>query len=393
MIKFPFKREKGEKFLVLDIGTEAVKSLIFRREEGKNIILGSDLKDYYPLGIIDEKDFEKKEMEEIVSEVITQAKKKAKINIKGCVTFWRLPGTILKERVVPLFWERKDPKKIISQEKENEICKEITNETREKISKGIFQKSGILPQDLLFLDTKILQRRIDGYEINQLAGFSGRNLELRALFAFLPKNYLESIKRITKKLRLGSLKIILESESLISAFSDQKLTGIFLDIGGKLTQITLMKEGKLIGFNSFEMGGEFFSQKLAQTLGIDKARAEDIKIRYAKRILSEEVRERIRDMLSFSIQAWFDNLKIKLKEISEKEEKILPSTIFLLGGGSLLPEVEEILSGGNWEDLSILSQPKVNFISLKDFKNIEDKSNIINIPRYIPTLLLCYVNV
>lgn len=390
MIGFPALKKKKEIFLALDIGTEAIKSLIFTKEKEKNIILGADLKEYYRLGIQDGADLTKEVMKEAILEVVSQAKKQAKTEMKECLILWRLPGNILKEKIVLNSFQRKNPKKIIDQEEEDEIYHKIINQTQQEISQGVFQESGILPRDIHFIDFKILERKMDGYQINQLTGISGQNLVFRILFTFLAKNYLESVKKITKDLGLERLRIVSEAENLCLAFSSQKITAVFLDIGGKFTQIVSMKEGKIQTLSGFEMGGEIFSQKLSQILGITKIRAEDLKIRYAQRTLSEEVRKRISEILLYDCRSWFSNLKLKLREISRGEEKILPQTILLFGGGSLLPEIEEILAGEEWDDLPFLNRPQVKFISPKDLKNIEDRAKIISTIQYIPSLLLCY---
>lgn len=391
MVSFPTFKKKGEKlFLALDIGTEAIKSLIFKKEEERNVILGADLKEYYRIGIRDGIDFEKGTMKKAILEVVNQAGKQDKIETKDYITFWRLPGNILKERIILIFFRRKNPKKIINQEEDNEIYRQILNQAQQKISQEISQETGILPRDLHFIDFKILERKIDGYQVNQLTGASGQDLVTRTLLTFLPKNYLENIEKIAKDLKLNGLRLISEAENLFLAFSDQKITGIFLDIGGRFTQIFLMRDGQLRALNGLEMGGENFSQKLSQSLGIDKVQAEDLKIRYTQRALSEEVRKRIKEIFLSGCQSWLYDLKLRLKEISQREEKILPPTIFIFGGGSLLPEVEETLNEEKWEDLPFLSQPEIKFILLKDFKNIEDKGKIKTTSQYIPSLLLCY---
>src|SRR4030042_44640 len=328
------KKRKEEIFLALDIGTEAIKALIFKREKEKNIILGADLKEYYRLGIQDGLDLEKETMKGAILEVVNEAKNQAKIKTKDHITLWRPPGSILKERIVFNYFRRENPKKIISREEDGEIYKKIINQAQQEISQEIFQKFGILPQDLHFIDCRILQRKIDGYQVNQLTGFSGQELVSRILLTFMPRNYLEEIRRVAKDLNLNNSRLVPEAESLFLAFFGQKVTGIFLDIGGRSTQIFLVRNGQLKALNDFEMGGDIFSQKLSHTLGIDEVQAEELKIRYTQRVLSE----------------------------------------------------------GKWEDLPFLSQPEIKFVLPKDLKNIRDKGKIITTSQYIPSLLLCYTN-
>jgi len=299
----------------------------------------------------------------------------------------------LKERIISQSFQRKNPNKVIDSKEEQDIYQKISKASQEKIFQEILQEKGILSQDLHFLDVKILERKIDGYGVDQLSSCTGQNLDFQTSLVFLPKNYLNNIRRITRALGLNRLKLIPEGENLHSVFSGQKRNAFFLDIGGKLTQIVLIKESKLQAVDSFEMGGEVFSQKLSQSFGTTKAQAEDLKIKYAQRILSEEVRKRMRESLFISCQLWFNNLKLKLKDISKERKGIFPPTIFIFGGGSQLPEIEEILSQDIWEDLPFWERPQINFILSKDLKNLEDRSKKINTSQYIPILLLCYATI
>ena len=391
-MRFSLSRKEKEMFLVLDIGTEAIKSLIFKREKGKKIIIGTDLRNYYLAGLSDGKDLDKAAMKKIIPDIINRVQEKAGVKKGEMISFLSLSGYILIEKVLPSYFQREDQKKVINQEEEKKIYQKLTKEALTKISQEVSSKLGIMPKDLQLLNFKVLQQKIDGYEVNQLLGCSGSNLEIRFLFICLPKNYLEKVNRLAKNLKLDNLKLVSEAESLSSAFSQQKTSAIFLDVGGKSTQIFLMKEGKLKSVNIFDIGGENFSQRLSQALGMTRAQAEDLKIRYSMRTLSEEVRGSIRETLSFTCQLWLNEFKKILREDTDKKREILPPTIYLFGGGSQLPEIEEILSGENWEDLPFLDYPQIKTLSLKNFKNIEDRANIINITQYIPLLLFCYKN-
>jgi hypothetical protein len=138
------------------------------------------------------------------------------------------------------------------------------------------------------------------------------------------------------------------------------------------------------------MGGRVFTQSLSRSLGITEQEARILLERYSKRLLSIEIQERIRELVAKGQRDWFDNLKISLKKMSPKE--LLPSLIFLFGGGSLLPEVQEILEEGNWSDLLFISQPKVELVLPKDLKNIEDQTKSLNSPQDIPPLLIANQN-
>jgi len=136
----------------------------------------------------------------------------------------------------------------------------------------------------------------------------------------------------------------------------------------------------------FEIAGSLFSSALSESLGITNDRARILKEDYSNKTLSEEVRRKIREILSPYAQKWFSALKAELKA----DNSLLPHNFFLFGGGSQLPEIEDIIENGEWKDIAFISQPEVKIILPKDLKNIQDKTQGLNSPREVSLLLLCY---
>ncbi len=117
--------------------------------------------------------------------------------------------------------------------------------------------------------------------------------------------------------------------------------------------------------------------------------AENLKEKYSQRIISEEARQKIKKILEDTLQEWFSNLKSKLKEAKQLS---LPYNFYLFGEGSNLIDIKEILEEGDWENFVFIQKPTVNLISLKDFKNIEDKTNTFNNHQAISSILICYIS-
>ncbi len=398
MINFSlFKKDKRKIFLGLDIGTEAVKAIIFSLSEKKDkkiTILGNSLSYFDSYGVFDSQDFEADVVKKTISKTINEAK--SQINQKPNRTLLELPANILKGRIVFQSFKRKNPQSIIDKKEKEVIYQKILSKAQNEISQIFATESGILPKDIHIINLKILEIKIDGYVVPAIQGYNGKNLDFRILAIFLPKYYLENIKKIIQGLISEELEILNLAQALPYFFRRKVVDGIFLDVGGNLTQIFLVNNGKLNNVDEFEIGGKTFSQALSQSLGIGISEARVLKENYSKGELSEEVRERVREIFSQSLGDWFKNLKLKLKtqRIFDRERKsggvLLPSTFFLFGGGSQLPEIQEILEEGNWESFSFFTPPKVKFIYPKDFRNIEDMTKKLNSPQDVPALLLCY---
>jgi len=380
-----FKKEKGKIFLGLDIGTEAVKAIIFSfsgKKDKKITILGNSFSYFDSYGIFNSKDFEADVIKKTISKTI--AKTQEKVNQRPNLTLLGLPANILKGRIVFQSFKRENSQSIIDKKEKEVIYQKILSKTQKEISQIFAKESGILPKDIHFINLKILEIKIDGYAVPVIQGYDGKNLDFRILAIFLPKYYLENVKKNIQTFAPGGLEILNLAEVLPYFFRNRVADGIFLDVGGNLTQIFLVNNEKLNKVDEFQIGGETFSQALSQSLGLEISEARVLKENYSKgELLEEGVRKRVREIFFQSLENWFKNLKLKLKTHS-----LLPSAFFLFGGGSQLPEIQEILEEGDWEGFSFFTPPKVKFIYPKDFRNIEDITKKLNSPQDVPLLLI-----
>ncbi|MDI6591384.1 MAG: hypothetical protein QME61_00350 [Patescibacteria group bacterium] len=383
MLKFSlFQKKKIKCFLAIDIGTEAVKALVFKKEDKKIVILGSSLQYFDKFSVFDSRDFEVDVIKKAISKAIEEAEKEAKEKPEGI--FLGLPANILRGKVIFQNFKREDSKKLIDKKEEKEIYQTVLKDGQKKISEDFARESGILPEEIQFLKAEILETKIDGYNVPELLKFSGKQLEFGIFFIFFPKHYLNNFKKISQDLNLRIFDICHQAQGLTNFF--EGADAIFLDIGGEISQIFLTIGGKLKLVDIFNIGGKNFSQILSENLGLREERAKLLKERYSKGEISKEIQKRIKEIFVPVIQDWFENLKLKL------QKTLLPSSIFLFGGGSLLPEIAEILTKGNWGELSFFNKPEVKFLSLKDLKNIEDITKTLNNPQFTPTLFLCYTS-
>jgi len=422
-----FKKKKEDKFLVLDIGTEAVKALIFKKESRsgiankflparaggpakkkfKNIVLGSSVQYFEKYGVFNSNDFENdifknailKALGEVYRNFIFFSEKKdKKSKERNWVKFpviINLPASVFKARIFSVSFSRKGFGQLkISKKEEKDIYQQVFREAQEKISLKFSEECGILPVELKWTALKIIQTKIDGYSISGLSGYKGKDLIIKILAVFLPKDYFEKINKIGKELKLNILKIVHMAETLPFIFKGGKTNGIFIDVGGEISQIFLARSGFLEKIDEFKAGGKIFSRQLADGLGIDEETARTLKEKYSKKLLSPASAKRVKEIFHPARKIWYQHLKDKIKEINP--EKFFPSNIFLFGGGSLLPEIKEVLRENQiigLNDLSAqagfpISQPfNINFIEPGDLNNIEDAAGLMKSPKDIPILL------
>lgn len=397
------KEKKSEYFLGLDIGSEAVKSIIFQRVVSgkenlkKMIIWGKGLEYFDKSDIFNTQDFEKNTVKNTISESIKGAYqnflqnmgRKTGIQINSLPTLVSLPPNILKEKVLTQSLTRENRDRIIGKKEEADIYQLVLKEIKNEIEKDFSQKFGILPEDIKFLSFKISEIKIDGYNVSNLEGFKGGKMDFKTLVIFSLKEYLKNIEIILKDLKISFLKFLAKEQNIPYLFDYEVNDAIFLDVGGEVSQFFLVKKGKTEAILEFENGGLDFTDKLSKVLGLNLEDARNLKHNYSNLILSEDVRKKVSEMLTEEARNWFLNFKKALEIILEKKKILFPSGMFIFGGGSLLPEIQEVLEEGDWGELTFISKPEVKIINSKDFKNVDDRTKGLISTQDVGLILAC----
>lgn len=382
------KKKLPKDFLTIDIGTEAIKVLIFSYQdssltERKITVKNGSLQYFDEPQLSYESSFSFRILKKAISQALKELQSQYQLQFNFCLL--GLPPSFLKAKVSKEEFIRKEQEKIIIKKEYQEILQTIFYNAKKETSEEFAQKLNLFPQDFYFLNQKILEIKVDGYKVLSLEKLKGKRLEFQILNTFLPKYYFKNIEKILKQLNLKIIKIFHEVEGLPPLLSKTKLDALCIDIGGKLTQISLFEKGKLQDISEFQKGGSDFTQNLSQKLNLLFPEARVLKHDYSLSKLSEKTREKIKEFLVQDCQSWFSLLRENLIFFSKEP---LPSKILLFGGGSLLPEIQEILEKSEWKDLVFFEKPKIKILQLNDFPGVEVKNKRLNNPQYIPPLLI-----
>ena len=156
--------KKGEQpFLVLDIGTEAVKVLSVKRMS----ILNSSLQYFSDEGIFN-KGFSEDEFEmEKIRRAVLAAKEE--LLVKGPVSVvLTLSPKVLKAKVVEGVSVREKREKKISKKEQDIIYKYVLKAAKDDVLKEVSEKSGILADDVRFVSLNIIDKEIEGYKVSNI---------------------------------------------------------------------------------------------------------------------------------------------------------------------------------------------------------------------------------
>lgn len=371
---FKDKVNFDEYAISLDIGTEFVKTLIFKVEGDKAKVIGvgkqrqrlADIQggvvtDIY--GVI-------RNCEAALEQAATQAKIMPEQVVIG------IAGELVKGITMDVKYVREDQNAKITREELEKIVQKIQKETFEKARKILAFETGHKEINVKLVNAAIVDVKIDGYHVTNPLGFQGKEVQVSVFNAFAPNVHLGALQTIAESMDLDLLSIAAEPFAVARCMgSDQSsdFSAIFIDIGGGTTDIAVVNQGGLAGTKMFALGGRAFTKRVASVLNESFLEAEQDKLDYSAKRLSGDKKEKIEKAIKQDCDVWLSGVQLTLAEFDNLD--LLPSKILLCGGGSKLPDIERVLSEAKWDKtLPFAKAPSVGFLKPKNVSSIIDET-------------------
>lgn len=372
--------------LALDIGTEVVKALIFHVDNDQNhgTIIGvgraaqkagnmqsgavSDIS-----GVI-----------ESSREAIQIAKERAKVK-KIEKSIIGIAGELVKGTTTTVHYERVNPEIRIGVAELKMIIQKVQEKAYERIKRQLAWETGQQDIEVKLINAAIVDVRIDGYHVANPVNFQGKDVSMSVFNAYAPMIHLGALQKIADELDLDLLSIAAEPYAVARSIEVEDMldfSAIFIDVGGGTTDIAVIRNGGLEGTKMFALGGRAFTKRLAQEFQISFENAEKMKIDYSLGRLGTTDAERIASLFADDCRVWLGGVELSLLEFAETD--LLPSRIFLCGGGSALPGIKQSLLTPEWiQALPFSKAPQVSYLQPQDIVRITDSTGLLNNPQDI----------
>lgn len=384
---FKKERTEGENFLALDIGTEFVRALIFKIESdfpqdvrGK-VGIKKDQVLKQEKSVILSLSSKKQRFENIQTGLVTNIKELTAICQEaiqeieigaGLKTDQVIIGTtnqFIKGSTTTLNYLRENPSEPIDFLEMKNIIQKVQWKIFDKIRQELSIETGLAEIEIKLISGTLVDLRLDGYKVINPIGFQGKELSLSIFNIYTPSIYLSAIRQIAKALNLKILAIVNELYAIAKSVKLEDC--IFIDFGGGITDIAILRSGILEGVKSVNLGGRSFTKRLISDLGLGDKEAEEIKMRYSQGQVSSQAKRKIREIFKPDLEIWLRGVEIALSEFSQ--DRPFPSLVLLCGGGSFLPGVKRSLETASWQiNLPFTKALKVDFIRAKDILGIDE---------------------
>ncbi len=384
--KLPWKKET-DLILALDIGTEIVKAIIFRIDQQKKsgIVIGVGR---VPQKIGNMQSGAVSDISGVIEssrEAIILAKEKAGVK-KVEKSIIGIAGELVKGTTTTVHYERVNPALHIGIAELRTIVERVQQKAFERIKKQLAWETGQEDIDVKLINAAIVDVRIDGYRLSNPINFQGTDVSMSVFNAYAPMIHLGALQTIADELDLDLLSIAAEPYAVARSIEVPDMmdfNAIFIDIGGGTTDIAVVRNGGLEGTKMFALGGRAFTKHLMQEFNLSFEMAEKMKIDYTNGQLNSEDTGIVRQIFSDDCRVWIGGVELSLLEFAETD--MLPSRIFLCGGGSALPEIKETLLSHEWweKTLPFSKQPQVGFLQPQNVTRIVDTTGELTNPQDI----------
>lgn len=255
----------------------------------------------------------------------------------------------------------------------------ITNVRENVIANGVedlARRLSLAPEDIVPLHIDLSTIEIGNVRVKDLVGYKGKSIKLYFNAVFAPYTLVEALISAIRKLNLEIISVVAQPIAVARAFKgsdDINFDGIFMDIGGGTTDIAIIKKGTIVDSYMFAFGGRVFTERLAKEMNLDYRFAEQRKQKYSQGLLPKNIEKEVKDILRPDVSLWADGVRIALSQFAGTDP--LPSTVYLCGGGSLLPDIKEIMLAYPFKQyVKFLKHPKAQIITPADLANCVDVS-------------------
>lgn len=379
---FSRKKEKKEEnedletnFLAIDVGTELLKVLLFETSE-----LGVKVKKISRIhqqekamnkGIIKNLNTVIENCKLAINETTSDLEEPPKKAIIG------LAGESIQGVSIVVNYERDERfDEEVTEDEEKKIVQKVHQQIENTGKEDLAQRTGLLYEDIDILHITVTGMEIGGMPVNSLVGFRGKDVKLFFYASFAPKTYIESLKSLAKSLNLTIAGIVSQPFAVARAFSgakDKDFSGIFVDIGGGTTDVAIVQRGNVIDTQIFSFGGRVFTKEIARIMNLDYRHAELRKLKYSNGELEKGLQRAIKDITYSTAKLWLKAFKASLEMVEDIDS--FPPQIYLCGGGSMLPDIKNVLLEYPWTRvLPFPKTPRANIFLPQKLEDVTDLS-------------------
>ncbi len=361
-------------YTALDIGTAYAKAIIIEVQDDIGVVLGVGRHQQSYSHMSDGMVTDIPGVIANCNEALVQAEQAAG-GIIAPSTVIGIAGELVKGSSITITRQRQQPTKPISPEELESMISSAQQKLLKIAKERIAAETGYQNIEVRLTNAAVISVRIDGQPVSNPIGFRGRHFNLTLFSAFAPLMQLGALETVAQGLDLTLVTIVAEPYALARCLSTNASAdsgAIFIDIGGGTTDIALVRQGGIEETRMFALGGRTFTRRLAASKGLSLKEAEKLKLSYSTGGIKGSERDEIQNIFA-------------------SKGELLPPAIYLVGGGSGLPDLRKKLEDFPWaQRLPFSREPLIETIQPGMVTSIADPDHMLKNAQDITPMALAF---
>jgi cell division protein FtsA len=374
----------------LDIGTEFAKALVFEIDEtGCGTVRGVGRKRQ---GLAHMQSGTVTDIGAVVDNCSTALQEAEEMaGFRPTQVVIGIAGELVKGFTTTHSQERKRSDTPITEVELQKLINGVQREALREAERAITWETGLTQVDVRLVHAAVTGALIDGYPVTNPVGFQGRHVKISIFNAFAPLVHLGALQSVAEQLDLELLEIVAEPYAVARVLASEQVQqagALFIDVGGGTTDVALVRHGGIEGTRMFALGGRAFTKSIADRLDLPFPRAEEMKVDYARGMAIPQKTD-IARVIADDVAIWSAGVELVMEELASGD--MLPGRVYVCGGGSRLPEINNILRSEKfWKRLPFSRPPEVVTMAPEQVERINDGTGLLVDQQDVTPLGLAY---
>ncbi len=214
-------------------------------------------------------------------------------------------------------------------------------------------KDALPPKDTVIIEKKIIQMKLNGYEIKNPYGQTTTEMEMVATISLSSKKVIDSIKRKvgqffhTESLHFGVFPVV--AFSVIRDIFPEEKNFIFIDVAGEATDVSLANNDIIAGTVSSPRGKNFFIREISAHFCTMHEEASTLFSMFLKDTLDSKRRGTVSNIVLRSRAEWIMRFENALTVL--EKGGVIPRTVFFTSDGDVSRFFKGLINGAKSDSL------------------------------------------
>lgn len=221
---------------------------------------------------------------------------------------------------------------------------------------------------LAIISREILNTKVNGYEVENAAGFKGKTLETEIVFTLVSsalKEYMESAReKFFPKSSIYYYSDAAIFRKALKAAENLSEPNLVVDVGGEVTGVFWADAWTIQHCGASAFGIRTLSRRVAASLKTDALQTDSLLRKYTSGTLDEAIQAKISRVVALSLADWWMALENVLKQCGEGA---VIKKMVLSGGGAEFQAFAQVLKDGFKKDFN--SEIDIRILRAEAFKD------------------------